>query len=76
MKNDGLYLTDIADCIQRIEAYPIDGYQTLIQSQLIQDVVARNFTIIGEATKWLSQELKQTYSEVPWKCRSTRHFDA
>jgi uncharacterized protein with HEPN domain len=64
---DNLYLTNIADCIQKIEAYTVEGYQTFIQSQLIQDALERNFTIIGEATKRLSQELKQTYPEVPWK---------
>ena len=35
--------------------------------RLIQDGVARNFEIIGEATRRLSAHIKQTYPEPPWR---------
>jgi uncharacterized protein with HEPN domain len=34
---------------------------------MIQDAVIRNFEIIGEATKRLSPELKNSYPDVSWK---------
>lgn len=34
---------------------------------MIQDAVVRNFEIIGEATKRISQDLRQTYPDVQWK---------
>ncbi len=37
------------------------------QSVLIQDAVVRNFEVIGEGVKQLSQELRQNYPEVPWR---------
>lgn len=34
---------------------------------MIQDAVVRNFEIIGEATKRISQDLRQSYPDVQWK---------
>lgn len=38
-----------------------------MQSQIVKDAIERNLSIIGEVTKRLSSELKQSYSEVPWR---------
>ena len=38
-----------------------------MNTRLIQDGVIRNFEIIGEATKRLSEELRSNYPSVPWK---------
>ncbi|MDZ8183369.1 MAG: DUF86 domain-containing protein [Nostoc sp. ChiSLP02] len=58
---------DIAECIERIEEYTRDGREAFIQTKMIQDAVVRNFEIIGEATKRISQDLRQTYPDVQWK---------
>jgi uncharacterized protein with HEPN domain len=34
---------------------------------MIQDAIIRNFEIIGEATKHLSPELKQSHPEIQWR---------
>ena len=34
---------------------------------MIQDAVIRNFEIIGEATKQISKDIKETYPHVPWR---------
>jgi len=36
-------------------------------NELVQDAVIRNIEIIGEASKKVSSDLKQTYYEIPWK---------
>ncbi len=34
---------------------------------MIQDAIIRNFEIIGEAAKGLSQDLKDRHAHLPWK---------
>jgi len=67
MRDEKRYLLDIAECIERIEEYTRDGRDAFIQTKMIQDAVVRNFEIIGEATKRISQDLRQSYPDVQWK---------
>lgn len=67
MKSDRLYLSNIQDCIQRIESYTTEGKTKFLKTSMIQDAVIRNFEIIGEATKRLSPGLKDAYPDVSWK---------
>jgi uncharacterized protein with HEPN domain len=34
---------------------------------MVQDAVIRNIEIIGEASKKISRDTKQTYYKIPWK---------
>ncbi|MBO1056873.1 MAG: DUF86 domain-containing protein [Dolichospermum sp. JUN01] len=67
MKDERLYLSNIQECIERIEEYTKGGKEEFMQNKMIQDAVIRNFEIIGEATKRLSPELRSQYSDVPWQ---------
>lgn len=67
MKDNRFYLQEIAERIARIESYASLGQAAFTQNQMIQDAIERNLSIIGEITKRLSSELKQDYSEVPWR---------
>lgn len=67
MKDDHLYLTNIFECIERIEFYTKDGKEAFLQTTIIQDAVIRNFEIIGEATKRLSPEIRAGYPNIPWQ---------
>lgn len=67
MKDDQLYLTNILECIERIENYTQAGQAAFQDSTLLQDAVIRNLEIIGEATKRLSPELCQASPNIPWK---------
>jgi len=63
-----MYLEDILVSMNRIFEY-IEGY-TFTKFKMdykTVDAVIRNFEVIGEASKNLPGELKETYDEVPWQ---------
>lgn len=63
-----LYLTDILDCIDRIERYTTGfSYEDFIKNEMVIDAVTRNLEIIGEASKNIPPELHVRYSTIDWK---------
>ena len=66
MKDDRLYLEHIRDAIAKIHAYTAGGRDMFLRDSLIQDAVIRNFEVIGEASKQLSDEVKGEHPHVPW----------
>ncbi len=67
MKKDKLYLVSILESIEKIEHYTNEGREAFRDSSMIQDAVIRNFEIMGEAAKKVSENIKQSYTEIPWK---------
>ncbi len=67
MNGDRLYLMHVLECIDWIESYTRDGYTAFSESRQIQDAVIRNFEVMGEATKRLSQAVRDAHPEVPWR---------
>jgi uncharacterized protein with HEPN domain len=67
-KDDAVYLKHILDAIHRIEEYTQNiDHRDFIENHLIQDGVIRQIEIIGEAAKRLSNEIREKYTDVPWK---------
>ena len=66
MTKDQLYLRHIAQAIERIEEYTAQGRQQFMSSHLNQDAVMRNFEIIGEAVKQISDRTRQNQPHIPW----------
>jgi len=67
-KDDLIFIEHILDSINKIEKYVLDKtIHEFVDNELIQDAVIRNFEIIGEATKHLSDSFRNKHSEVPWK---------
>lgn len=66
-KDDTVYLRHILDGIQQIQDY-VQGLSTerFLHDKLLQDGVVRQLEIIGEASRNLSAEFRQTCVEVPW----------
>ena len=63
-----VYLKDILEAINEIEKYTQNiGEVEFYASDIVIDAVIRNLEIIGEATKKLPQEIKESYPQVPWK---------
>lgn len=63
---DRLYLGHIAECIERIKEYTAPGRDHFMTSTLTQDGVIRNFEIIGEAAKHLSESTFERTTDIPW----------
>jgi len=67
MKDDKVFIHNILESIIKIETYTNSGKDKFMTSGIIQDAVIRNLEIIGEATKRVSQGLKEQTPEIPWR---------
>ena len=62
------FLADILEAIRRADEYVGDmDYKAFVKDTKTQDAVIRTIEIIGEATKRLSPELRDSNPDVPWK---------
>lgn len=66
-KDDALYVEEILEAIQRIMRYTSGGEQEFFSRPMIQDAVALNLIVIGEATKNLSPQSTGKAPEIAWK---------
>lgn len=68
MYKDETYLKHIRDAIWAVETYT-DGlvYEDFVEDNLIQDGVVRQLGIIGEATKNLSSDFRDSHKDIPWR---------
>jgi len=62
-----VYRDDILSAIAKIHEYTIEGKDTFMHNELIQDAALRQLSIIGEAATKLPQELRMQYDDIPWK---------
>ena len=67
MSRDGIYLLHMLDAIEKIESYIAVGRETLLSTSHWHDAVIRQLEIIGEATKRLSEPLRDQHDEIPWR---------
>jgi uncharacterized protein with HEPN domain len=67
LKDDRIYLLHILDAIDQILLYASEGDEAFFSDRKTQDAVVRNLEIIGEATKNISVELKNSYPGIAWK---------
>ena len=67
MKDDSPYLEHIREAIAKIFSYSAAGWDDFSRNSMVQDAVLRNFEIIGEATKGLSDSIKGRRPDIPWR---------
>ena len=67
-RSDNILLYDILESCQRIASY-IDGVtkEQFESNYLLQDGLVRKLEIMGEATKGLSEDLRDANPYVPWR---------
>lgn len=68
IRDDRVYLSHIRDALQQIQTYAagMDSAGFFL-NRMAQDAVIRQFEIIGEATKNLSEEFRAINPAMPWK---------
>ena len=70
-RRDKDFLLDIQEAVQRILDYTAGmSWETFIVDYKTQDAVVRNLEIIGEATKNISDDLRNQHPAIPWKSMS------
>ncbi len=62
------YLQDIHESLRRIQHFA-EGltFEAFLEDIKTQDAILRNFEVIGEATKQLSETLRTHYAKFPWR---------
>jgi len=67
-KDYNILINHILECIGKIEEYTNTVTKDeFSKSTQTQDAVMRRIEIIGEAVKHIPQEIKDKYSDIPWK---------
>jgi len=68
IKEDLLYIDNISECIRKINEFSKGlSLKEFKNNELVQDAVIRNIEVIGEASKKITADTKQTYYNIPWR---------
>jgi uncharacterized protein with HEPN domain len=67
VKDDRVYLEHILGSAEKIGRFIASGRDAFFADDMAQDAVVRNLTVIGEATKQLSEETREAHPDVPWR---------
>ncbi|MCU0320520.1 MAG: DUF86 domain-containing protein [Flavobacteriales bacterium] len=67
-QSDRVLLQHIIEAIDMVLSYT-DGMDmdAFLNSRLVQDACIRNFLVMGEAVKRLSEEVRSQHPDIPWK---------
>ncbi|KGG79473.1 hypothetical protein Y919_11810 [Caloranaerobacter azorensis H53214] len=66
-RNYILYLEDILESINKIEDYTKGmSFEDFQKNQMAVDAVVRNLEVIGEAARYVSDEIREQYRNIPW----------
>ena len=69
MKKDWrIFLDDIQKSIDKLEKYTSKiTFDDFCKNEMLVDAVIRNLEIIGEASKFVPDEIKEKHSDIPWR---------
>ena len=64
---DRVSLAQMGECIERIREYTAGNRSRFEDSRLVQDAVIRNLQTLTESSQRLSDEVKATEPQMPWR---------
>lgn len=66
--NDEFFLKDILEFCNHLEEY-IQGVEKedFVKNRMLQDALVRKIELIGEASKNLSTEFRESNQQIPWR---------
>jgi uncharacterized protein with HEPN domain len=67
VKDEQLYVVQMLECADRIFEYTDEGRDEFLGDRKTQDAVLRNFEVIGEAAKRISEATRDQAPEIPWR---------
>ena len=65
--SDRVLLTHMRECIERIREYTASDRSRFEESHLVQDAVIRNLQTLTESSQRLSDGIRATEPQVPWR---------
>lgn len=66
-EGDGVLLQHMQECLDRVEEYTGGDRTAFFGSRLVQDAVVRNLQVLAESSQRLSDALKATEPDIPWR---------
>lgn len=66
-ESDRVLLAHMRECIERIGEYTAGERRRFEMSRLVQDAVIRNLQTLTESSQRLSDEIKTSEPQVPWR---------
>jgi len=67
VKDDSVHLDHILECLEHIEEYTAGGRGAFFASRMIQDAVVRKLQILAESSQRVSDPVKASQPDIPWK---------
>lgn len=68
IKSDILYVDHVVKSIKSIESYTKDAnFEEFCANRMMYDAVIRNLQILAESTQKISPEIKEKYTQIPWR---------
>ena len=67
MRDQGVYLEHILECIARIQRYTAGGLELLHTDEMTHDAVMRNLQVLAESCMRMSSEIRERRREIDWK---------
>jgi uncharacterized protein with HEPN domain len=64
---DRVLLSHMRECLDRIAEYTNAERARFEASRLVQDAVIRNLQILTESSQRLSDEIKRSEPQIPWR---------
>ena len=66
-KDVRIYLLQIQEAIDRIRRYTQAGKELFLTDELVQDAVLRNLEVIGEPTKRIPNDFRESNPGIRWR---------